>query len=97
MKQLLFVLLSALMLAVSPQLIGADLSQSDVITTTISQTCEDLKQSGATAEQLARRGCCSWHDGVCGCSGGRIVCCDGSYSPSCTCNKSDPIIDAPQS
>lgn len=35
---------------------------------------------------LAERGCCSWHDGVCGCSAsGRQVCCDGSLSPSCTC------------
>lgn len=36
---------------------------------------------------LATRGCCSWHGGVCGCdtSVGRQVCCDGTYSPSCTC------------
>ncbi len=32
-----------------------------------------------------RSGCCSWHDGVCGCSAGRAVCCDGSYSPTCGC------------
>ncbi len=31
------------------------------------------------------RGCCSHHDGVCGCENGRQVCCDGSYSPSCRC------------
>lgn len=31
------------------------------------------------------RGCCSWHDGVCGCSGGRVQCCDGTTSPTCTC------------
>ena len=35
----------------------------------------------------AGRGCCSHHGGVCGCSsGGRSVCCDGTYSPSCTCD-----------
>ncbi|MCM8787531.1 MAG: hypothetical protein NC935_05700 [Candidatus Omnitrophica bacterium] len=35
----------------------------------------------------ATRGCCSWHGGVCGCdtSVGRQICCDGTYSPSCTC------------
>ena len=33
-----------------------------------------------------RRGCCSWHQGVCGCSNGRAVCCDGSYSPTCGCD-----------
>jgi hypothetical protein len=40
-----------------------------------------------TAEQkIARSGCCSWHGGVCDCIGGRIICCDGTYSPSCTCH-----------
>ncbi len=33
-----------------------------------------------------RSGCCSWHGGVCGCSStGRVICCDGTLSPSCTC------------
>ena len=40
----------------------------------------------------ATQGCCSHHQGVCGCSGGRAVCCDGQYSPSCGCN-SDSIKD----
>ena len=47
--------------------------------------CEQLKSEGATPEQLAQQGCCSWHGGVCGCNNGRKVCCDGTYSPSCTC------------
>lgn len=36
---------------------------------------------------LARRGCCSWHGGVayCDTSVGRLVCNDGTYSPSCGC------------
>lgn len=35
----------------------------------------------------ARRGCCSWHGGVTSsCSGGKIVCQDGTTSPSCTCD-----------
>lgn len=37
------------------------------------------------SDSFAGRGCCSWHQGVCGCSAGRAVCCDGSYSPSCGC------------
>lgn len=41
--------------------------------------------SRAAAEEAERSGCCSWHSGVCGCSGGRVVCCDGVLSPSCTC------------
>ena len=35
--------------------------------------------------ELERRGCCSHHKGVCGCSNGRVRCCDGTLSPSCTC------------
>lgn len=33
----------------------------------------------------AKQGCCSHHGGVVGCSGGRQVCADGTYSPTCTC------------
>lgn len=33
-----------------------------------------------------RSGCCSWHGGVCGCaSNGRVICCDGTLSPTCYC------------
>lgn len=35
--------------------------------------------------QQSQRGCCSWHDGICGCDNGKTVCCDGSYSPTCSC------------
>ncbi|MFZ5770523.1 MAG: hypothetical protein ACOY4W_03765 [Thermodesulfobacteriota bacterium] len=33
-----------------------------------------------------RRGCCSWHGGVCGCEDGRALCCDGTLSPTCGCD-----------
>jgi hypothetical protein len=35
--------------------------------------------------EVQRRGCCSHHGGVSGCSSGRVTCNDGTYSPSCTC------------
>lgn len=35
---------------------------------------------------IQRRGCCSWHGGVCGCVGGRAKCCDGTLSPTCGCD-----------
>lgn len=31
------------------------------------------------------KGCCSYHQGVCGCAGNRAMCCDGTLSPSCGC------------
>ncbi len=52
--------------------------------------CEGLRAGHADEQQIAQRGCCSWHSGVCGCSRGRVTCCDGTTSPSCTCNSEDP-------
>ena len=42
--------------------------------------------SAKTNNEEQRRGCCSWHGGVCGCNGGRALCCDGTLSPSCGCD-----------
>ena len=47
---------------------------------------ENYSSSQKKVDQTARQGCCSHHNGVCGCSNGRAACCDGSYSPSCGCN-----------
>lgn len=52
--------------------------------------CEAILKTG-NKELIAKRGCCSHHHGVCGCSNGRNQCCDGTLSPSCTCNSSVPI------
>ena len=43
----------------------------------------------------ARRGCCSWHRGVCGCdqASGHYICCDGTLSPTCMC--ASPSAPAP--
>jgi hypothetical protein len=40
---------------------------------------------GSPEPEPEKSGCCSWHGGVCGCSGGRVTCCDGVTSPTCTC------------
>jgi len=50
--------------------------------TSPSQECEE---AAPTDNLLAKSGCCSWHGGVCGCSGGRALCCDGALSPTCGC------------
>jgi hypothetical protein len=39
-----------------------------------------------TKDEDFRRGCCSHHGGVCGCSSGRALCCDGTLSPTCGCD-----------
>ncbi len=55
--------------------------------TTNKEQTETFKMSkDSKTLEIQQRGCCSWHGGVYGCSGGRVVCSDGSLSPSCTCN-----------
>ena len=35
---------------------------------------------------IAKQGCCSHHNGVCGCRRDRALCCDNTVSPSCSCD-----------
>ena len=37
--------------------------------------------------EVNRKGCCSRHEGVCGCDGDRVKCCDGTLSPTCKCGE----------
>jgi len=50
-------------------------------------------------QAFSRSGCCSWHGGVnhCDSSSGRIVCNDGTYSPTCMCepNSNNPAFSVP--
>ncbi len=36
--------------------------------------------------EVSQADCCKGHKGVCGCRAGKIVCCDNTASPSCTCH-----------
>jgi hypothetical protein len=45
--------------------------------------CTILMSSRSTGPM--KSGYCAHHGGVCGCSGGRAKCCDGTLSPSCGC------------
>ncbi len=47
------------------------------------------------ADDVARglQGCCSHHGGVCDCIADRVLCCDGTFSPSCTCDHSSVGMD----
>ena len=47
--------------------------------------CEAAVKNGASKEMLAQQGCCQSNQGVCGCRAGKIVCCDKSFSSTCTC------------
>jgi hypothetical protein len=52
----------------------------------VPQAAEPLPTAVAPApERPEGRGCCSWHGGQCGCSGERVLCCDGTLSPTCVC------------
>lgn len=62
---------------------------ASIIVSADENSCVQLKTDNPIVEQVAQRGCCSHHGGVCGCGGGRAVCCDGSYSPTCGCHAND--------
>ena len=47
--------------------------------------CEEVMRNGASKELLVQQACCEKNKGVCGCRAGKIVCCDKSFSPACTC------------
>jgi hypothetical protein len=40
----------------------------------------------ALLAQVSQSDCCKGHKGVCGCRAGKIVCCDNTTSPNCTCH-----------
>lgn len=51
------------------------------------QTSSSQQQNSLDRILIAKSGCCSWHQGVCGCSGDRQRCCDGTLSPTCMCGE----------
>lgn len=80
MISVLLVMLSSTAWAEEPSRKNASTSASLVCT-------EQVGNDGVSF--LAGRGCCSHHKGQCGCEGGRVVCCDGTLSPSCRCEKDE--------
>lgn len=52
--------------------------------------CQVAVAGAEDSTGTGQRGCCSWHSGVCGCLGTRVVCCDNTLSPSCTCKGGTP-------
>ncbi len=73
----------------APNVISPDSSIQKItlVSDDINQCLDKAKLESETKE-LARRGCCSWHGGVCGCDEAtdRIICCVGTLSPTCTCS-----------
>jgi hypothetical protein len=50
------------------------------------QACPPSNERGADIAQISQSDCCKGHKGVCGCRAGKIVCCDNTTSPNCTCH-----------
>ncbi|WP_434579758.1 hypothetical protein [Sulfurimonas sp. NW15] len=67
---------------------------SDTVDKNIAENKESQSKTvchNSKALDVQRSGCCSWHGGVAGCSSsGRVVCNDGTLSPTCTCAKPMP-------
>lgn len=65
----------------------ADNTPAPQAATIIADQCATTSQPDVLPSILeAARGCCSHHGGMSGqCSNGRVVCRDGTLSPSCKC------------
>lgn len=46
---------------------------------------------GINLAEVSQADCCKGHQGVCGCRAGKIVCCDNTISPNCTCHADSGI------
>jgi hypothetical protein len=72
-------------LAISEPLPAGQLLIEEVPTQAEAVPSQECDEAAPADNLLAKSGCCSWHGGVCGCSGGRALCCDGALSPTCGC------------
>lgn len=52
----------------------------------LQQACPAPSGQRIDTAQVSQSDCCKGHKGVCGCRAGKIVCCDNSTSPTCTCH-----------
>ena len=55
------------------------------------QACPASSEQGMNTAQVSQSDCCKGHKGVCGCRAGKIVCCDNTASPNCTCHSDSGI------
>jgi hypothetical protein len=57
------------------------------------QPCPLPTDARMEVAQVSQTDCCKGHKGVCGCRAGKIVCCDGTGSPNCTCHSDWGVAD----
>jgi hypothetical protein len=81
---LVSIVLVVLVIGLSRISYADDLKNSELTSSIMNLKLEIVTSN--TEQKMARSGCCSWHGGVCDCIGGRVVCCDGTFSPTCTCH-----------
>lgn len=82
-------LVIVLVLASCSSALAESKRQESIQISPIAPVCYQSPQDDNAPSLLAGRGCCSHHKGQCGCEGGRVVCCDGTLSPSCRCEKDE--------
>lgn len=84
----LFTLLSLLIIGLLPAHAGdavpAVIAQPPAMTAPLA--CSPATAPPGHLAQLAQTDCCKGNKGICGCRAGKIVCCDNTVSPTCTCH-----------
>ena len=92
LRKLSFLLAAVLMLAFSTITHGEGsyIEEPSILMPTANECLPVNTDTTEDAFLFAGRGCCSSHGGMSGkCRDGRVVCKDGTVSPSCKCFKSD--------
>lgn len=56
------------------------------------QACPNALHKKLNLAETSQTDCCKGNKGVCGCRAGKIVCCNGTASPNCTCHGDDGFI-----
>lgn len=56
-------------------------------------TCPQPFDKNVNLAQTSQTECCKGNKGICGCRAGKIVCCDGTASPNCTCHGDEGFIE----
>src|SRR2546421_287657 len=82
----------AVFASVSPPLVFAESDRTQVVAQDmrdLTGPCRSAMREASTMELLAQGECCSDAGGFCGCSRGKVRCCNGTTPPSCASCRSD--------
>lgn len=89
---ILIAALASLTLAFGAYAGQAEATVQPLVPVSAQERCSPPGHQPMTLAQVSQADCCKGHKGVCGCRAGKIICCDNTVSPNCTCH-ADSIME----